>query len=110
MIIIWPLVKAVLTLSHGNAGPEQGFSTNKVILNAYGTRLGEDNIIALRRVKHRIILVGGVLKFKITKPLLDSVKLSRSKYEEELKAKERNHSKTIEPNESQERNKLAETK
>ena len=40
---------------------------------------------------------------------MDSVKLSRSKYEEKLKAKERNHSKTNEPNESQERNELAET-
>ena len=59
------LVKAVLTLSHGNAGSEQGFSINKAILNAHGTRLG-DNTIALRRVKHRIIHVGGVLKFKTT--------------------------------------------
>jgi hypothetical protein len=39
---------------------------------------------------------------------VDSVKLSRSKYEE-LKAKERNNSKTSDPNESQERNELAET-
>ena len=39
---------------------------------------------------------------------MDSVKLSRSKYEE-LKAKERNRFKTSEPNESQKRNELAET-
>ena len=39
---------------------------------------------------------------------MDSVKLSRSKYEE-LKAKERYWSKTSEPNESQEINELAET-
>ena len=54
--------------------------------------------------------MGGVLKFKNhqTTIVLDSVKLSRSKYEE-LNAKERNHSKTSEPNASQERNELAET-
>ena len=40
--------------------------------------------------------------------VLDSIKLSRSKYEE-LKAKERNCFKTGEPNESQKRNELAET-
>ena len=56
------LVKAVLTLSHGNAGSEQGFSINKAILNAHGTRLGDDNTIALRRVKHRIIHIEGILK------------------------------------------------
>ena len=79
-------VKAFLTLSHGNAGPEQGFSINKAILDAHGTRLGEDTIIALRRVKHRLIQVGGVAKFQITRPLIDSVKLSRKRYEEEQKA------------------------
>ena len=81
-----PFVKACLTLSHGNAGPEQGFSINKAILDAHGTRLGEDNIIALRRIKHRLLQVGDVTNFEITRPLLESVKLSRKRYEEEQKA------------------------
>ena len=78
-------VKAILTLSHGNEGPEQGFSINKAIIDAHGTRVGEDIIIALRRVKHRLLQVGGIVNFEITRPLIESVKLSRSRYEEELK-------------------------
>ncbi|CAL4118339.1 unnamed protein product [Meganyctiphanes norvegica] len=45
-------------------------------------------IIALRRVKHRILQVGGILNFPITRLLLESVKSSRSRYVQELKAKE----------------------
>ena len=81
-----PFVKAFLTLSHGNAGPEQGFSINKAILDVHGTNLGEDNIIALRRVKHRLLQVGGVTKFEITRPLINSVKLCRQRYDDEQKA------------------------
>ena len=82
------MVKCVLTLTHGNAGPEQGFSINKAIIDTHGTRLGEDMIIALRRVKHRILQVGGIMHFKITQPLLESIKMSRNRYEQELKANE----------------------
>ena len=103
------LVKSVLTLSHGNAGPEQGFSVNKSILDAHGTRLGEDILVALRRIKHRIIQVGGALNFKITQPLLDEVKLSRSRYEEELKINEQIHSNDSKRNETQKRNELVDT-
>ena len=56
-----------MSLSHGNAGPEQGFSINKAILAAHDTRLGEDVLVALRRVKHRLIQVDGVKNFEITK-------------------------------------------
>merc|ERR1711913_231907 len=55
----------------------------------HGTRIGEDVIVALRRTKHRLLQVGGVTKFKITRPLLQSVKLSRCRYEEELREKEK---------------------
>ena len=82
------LVKSILTLSHGNAGPEQGFSINKAIIDSHGTSLSEDMIIALRRVKHRILQVGGILNFPITIPILESVKSSRSRYVQELKSKE----------------------
>ena len=82
------LVKSILTLSHGNAGPEQGFSINKALIDSHGTSLSEDMIIALRRVKHRILQVGGILNFPITRPLLESVKSSRSRYVQELKEKE----------------------
>ena len=79
------LIKSVLTLSHGNAGPEQGFSLNKAIIDAHGTRL-EDILIALRRIKHRILQVGGLKHFEITQPLLESIKQSRSRYDEEMKS------------------------
>ena len=39
------------------------FSINKAINDTHGTRLGEDMIIALRRVKHRILQVGGLKHF-----------------------------------------------
>ena len=30
------LINSLLTLSHGNAGPEQGFSINKAIIDSHG--------------------------------------------------------------------------
>ena len=78
-------VKAILILAHRNAALEQGFSINKAIIDAHGTRVGEDIIKALRRVKHRL-QVGGIFHFEMTRPLIESVKLSGSRYEEELKA------------------------
>ena len=77
-----------MTLSHGNAEPEQGFSINKAIIDSHGTSLSEDMIISLRRVKHRILQVGRILKFPITRPLLESVQSSYTRYVQELKAKE----------------------
>ena len=75
--------KAFLTLYYGNVGPEQGFSINKAILDAHETRLGENNIIALRKIKHHLLQVSGVKNFEITRPLLESVKQSRKRYEEQ---------------------------
>ena len=43
-------------------------------------------------MKHRLLQVGGILTFEITSPLIESVKLSRSRYEEELKENERKES------------------
>merc|ERR1711874_512042 len=77
------LVKSILTLSHGNAGPVQGFSINKAIIDSHGSSLSEDMIISLRRVKHRILQVGGILKFPITRPLLESVQSSYTRYVQE---------------------------
>ena len=87
------LIKSVLTISHGNAGPEQGFSINKYILDVHSTNIGEDLLIALRRVKHRLLQVGGVTKFEITPSLLEHVKQSSSRFHGELKTKERKQNK-----------------
>ena len=48
--------------------------------------LNEGRIVAFRRAKYQILQVGGMLNFQITKPLLESVKSSRSKWLQELKA------------------------
>ncbi|CAL4090720.1 unnamed protein product [Meganyctiphanes norvegica] len=69
------------------------FRLTKALIDFHGTSLSEDMIIALRRVKHRILQVGGILNFPITRPLLESVKSSRSRYVQELKAKEEVRSK-----------------
>ena len=44
---LWTLVKCLLSLSHGNADPERGFSLNKFVLNVHGSSLSNDTIEAL---------------------------------------------------------------
>ena len=44
------IIKCILTISHGNAGPERGFSINKTILQVHGSSLGEDTLVSIRRV------------------------------------------------------------
>ena len=48
-------MKCVLSISHGNSAPENGFSINKHILDIYGHSLKEDTIEALRVVKDAIL-------------------------------------------------------
>ena len=45
---LFALVKCILSLSHGNAVPERGFSVNKRLIEAHGTSIGEDTIQAYR--------------------------------------------------------------
>ena len=65
-------MNVILTLSNGNTGPEQGFSINKSIIDAHGTRLGENLLIVLRRIKH--IQFGGSENVHVARTLLESVK------------------------------------
>ena len=44
---LFSLVKTVISLSHGNALPESGFSVNKSILDTHGNSLDPDKIQAL---------------------------------------------------------------
>ena len=60
---------AVCTLSHGNADPERGLSTNKHMLSVHGTSTDQKTIEALRLVKDYINLHGGVSKLKFVKIL-----------------------------------------
>lgn len=46
------LCRCVLSLSHGNAVPERGFSINKILLEAHGTSMDESTIQAHRFGRH----------------------------------------------------------
>ena len=76
-----PLVKCVVSLSHGDSIPERRFSINKLMLTVHGYSTYEDTIVALRRVKDELHRVGGEIKCPITCELLADVKNSFSRYE-----------------------------
>lgn len=59
------LAKACLSLSHGNAEPERGFSENKYILQG-SEALSPETIVALRAVKNFINLSEGPENIIIT--------------------------------------------
>lgn len=80
------LAKTILSLSHGNAVPERGFSINKYILAAHGNALKEKTIVALRLVKDELCSVGGMENFKVTKSLMRFVKGAYASYEADLAA------------------------
>lgn len=83
------LSKVCSSVSHGNADPERGFSENKHIL-AGRESLGEETFIAIRLVKESTRLRGGVLKFPITRRLINLFENARTAYEEsQAKKKQR---------------------
>ena len=83
---LFALVKCVLSISHGNSIPEQGFSINKYLLSIHGTSTSNETIVALRLEKDHLILIGGYMKFLINRNLVLSVKTARQKYQD-LEAK-----------------------
>ena len=107
------LVKCVLSISHGNSIPEQGFSINKYLLSIHGTSTSNETIVALRLEKDHLILIGGYMKFLINRNLVLSVKTARQKYQE-LEAKRLLREKESEriklADEMKENNKLLEEK
>ena len=84
--VLSPLMLAVCTLSHGNADPERGFSTNKHIPSVHGTSTDQKTIETLHLVKYYISLHGGVSKSKAYKDLIKRCSMARQRYEEDLKA------------------------
>ena len=83
---LFSLVKAVLSISHGSASPDSGFSINKSILDTHGNSLDPDTIQALRIVT---IKDGNYLNVDVTKKLLHSVKNSHIRYKADLEEKKR---------------------
>jgi len=81
------LAKCVLSLSHGNAVPERGFSINKHMLQAHGNSLASDTLVALRRVKDAIIRHGGTMHMPISTELLRFVENAYHRYNAEMTAR-----------------------
>ena len=74
------IAKAALTLSHGNAAPERGFSVNNALVTQEKGSLAERSIVALRVVKEAIRLFGSSTNVPMTKELLQSVKRAHAEY------------------------------
>ena len=90
-IQLFPLVRCVLSLSHGSSVPERGFSINKILLDAHGHSIKEDTVVALRFVKDKLHSIGGATKFFINRHLIESCKAAHAKSvaDEEKKLMER---------------------
>jgi len=86
----------ILSIPHGNADPERGFSLNKNILNVHGFSIKEDTLEAIRIVKDFIVRSDGVLNIEMTKDLFEHCKASYTRYqcylEENRKNKEEEES------------------
>lgn len=88
------LAFACLSLSHGNADPERGFSFNKGVLQDRES-MNEGTITALRMVKDAIIQHGGVENFPMPRRLLDLCAASRKKYFLHLDIEKENRSQLL---------------
>ena len=79
------ILKTILTLSHGNASVERGFSINK---NLVDVNMSQESIIAQRMVKDHMIANNLTPSTtEISKEMLASVKRSRMRYAEHLQEK-----------------------
>ena len=78
------MYKCVLSLSHGNSAPENGFSINKRIIDIHGNSIEKET-----KIKDRIINCENILDIPIKKEMImiDFVKLSRERYHTDLEAK-----------------------
>jgi hypothetical protein len=81
---LWTVIRLILTLSHGNATVESGFSINKAVLVE---NMLEESVIAQRVVYDAIHAAGSVLQVNINKSLQQYVRTSRSAYEDALRKK-----------------------
>jgi ribosomal protein L9 len=69
-----------LSLSHGNAAPEKGFSVNNSVLSKERLALGEQTICAERLVKEAVRLFGSVTNNPITKELIAASRRAYAEY------------------------------
>ena len=78
---VFALVKAILSLSHGNVVSKGGFPINKYLLSIHENSIGDKTIVALRLVKDFICSEGGFSNIITKGKLLQSVKSSHSRYQ-----------------------------
>jgi hypothetical protein len=92
------LVKSALTLSHGNAVPERGFSVNNSLLAKERLALSEQTIIAERIIKEVVRITGTVADIPVTKDLIICankahadylIHLEKQKHEQRIKDEEK---------------------
>ena len=82
---LWPVVKMLLLLSHGQASVERGFSINNTVADV---NLSASNLIARRLVKDHVNAIGGLENMTITKELVTSARAARSRYQASLLEKQ----------------------
>ena len=90
------LVNCILTLSHGNADPERGFSVNKQQLDLHGNTTDEHTLEALRIVKDYLIRNGGVEDFDVTSILINKCDNAHAQYDVYLEEKRKQENRVIE--------------
>ena len=78
---VWPVLKTLLLLSHGQPSVERSFSQNKHVTTQ---NLSENTLIARRSIKDHLHHGGGIENVAVSKDLLKSVKQSRLRYSEYL--------------------------
>ena len=83
---MWELVKLLLTLSHGQAQIERGFSTNKDILS---TNMAEESVVAYRQVYDGIQSLGVLMEQCITSEMLMHCKSAHSRYKTHMEGKKK---------------------
>lgn len=74
------VVKSCLSLAHGNADVERGFSINNSLVTNNRTCLSETSIIAIRHVKDAVRRYGSIHDVPITEKLIKYVAKSHSTY------------------------------
>ena len=82
---LWPVVKMLLLLSHGQASMERGFSINNTVADV---NMSASNLIARRLVKDHVNAIGGLENMTITKELMAHARVARSRYQASLLEKQ----------------------
>lgn len=96
---LYKIIKMLLSLSHGQATVERGFSVNKKL---EVENMSLNTLAAQRTICDHVSNVGGIDKVVLSKELLVAAKLSRQRYEAHLES-EREKKKSIEGNNKRKR-------